>query len=608
MKSSMLKFLIISLMMATATADARTRQGRTGEASHIEEEVVEYTGPIGQHGGTLVLPCVGQPHTLNPVLASESSSRRILEFTSAAMLGYDCSEQRLDEGLVRTYTSSDDGLVWTFAMRRGVRWSDGHPFDVDDILFTYRVYFDPEIDNDLSSSFAQSDRSYPRVEKVNSFTVRFTLKERNALFLDNVSAVSLLPRHSLEAAYKRGEFHRILSFDTAPGSVVGLGPFRLKEIVVQGDQTDRIVLERNPYYWKKDRAGRRLPYLDEVSFHIVPDQNSAVALFQNGVTDFLIARPGEIDLLEREKAKGAFTIHDLGPGLNVTYLLFNRADPRPSDSGGLSPLNVARRNWFSNDKFRQSISHAINRERIANLVFSGRAASVFAFTTPASKHWYDAASFRRYPYDLQISRLLLKEIGIEDRNGDGLLEDTKGNRIAFTIRTNQNNPIRVETALRIAEDLKELGILVTVEPVTFNAMVDMLQSTQDYDAVIGGWVTGIPPDPILLKNIVMSNGVLHYGRPHQPKPATPWEGKIDELMRENERTLDMTVRKNQFSDVMRLWSEHLPEIDLVASHHIVAVRNRVGNLRPAFIGEGAWNVDELFIRGPAVKAPAGSNP
>jgi peptide/nickel transport system substrate-binding protein len=97
-------------------------------------------------------------------------------------------------------------------------------------------------------------------------------------------------------------------------------------------------------------------------------------------------------------------------------------------------------------------------------------------------------------------------------------------------------------------------------------------------------------------NIYLSEGFVHYSNPAQKSPATPWEARIDELMKANQRTVDVAQRKERFKEVLRLWSENLPEIDLVAANYFVAAKNRFGNFRPSALPYYTyWNIDELYL-------------
>ncbi len=124
-----------------------------------------------------------------------------------------------------------------------------------------------------------------------------------------------------------------------------------------------------------------------------------------------------------------------------------------------------------------------------------------------------------------------------------------------------------------------------IQPLEFNAIIEKLSSSRDFDAVVLGWQAGAPPDPIVSKSALLPSGESYGAFPNQSPPATEWEKRLQALILENSSTNDIE------------WSENLPEIDLVAPNFFVAVRNRFGNCRPSPLANYTyWNVDELFIR------------
>ena len=150
--------------------------------------------------------------------------------------------------------------------------------------------------------------------------------------------------------------------------------------------------------------------------------------------------------------------------------------------------------WFRNVKFRQACSYAIDREAIIKSIYSGRAIPNFGFVTPGNKKWYDP-NIPHYPHDPAKALGLLKEIGIEDRNGDGFLEDADGNQIEFVLNTNTGNNAHEKTAVLIASDLQKIGIKVIFQPIEFNTLVTKIDDTYDYDCILIGYSAGDSTDP-----------------------------------------------------------------------------------------------------------------
>ena len=176
--------------------------------------------------------------------------------------------------------------------------------------------------------------------------------------------------------------------------------------------------------------------------------------------------------------------------------------------------------WFRNAKFRQACSYAIDREAIIKSIYSGRAIPNYGFVTPGNKKWFNP-NIQQYPHDLAKALALLKEIGIEDRNGDGFLEDADGNRIEFVLNTNVGNSAREKAAVLIKSDLEKLGIKVIFQPIEFNTLITKIDDTYDYDCVLmslGGGGT----DPSSSMN------VTQVRRLHAPMVSAP-ENALDRL-------------------------------------------------------------------------------
>ena len=149
----------------------------------------------------------------------------------------------------------------------------------------------------------------------------------------------------------------------------------------------------------------------------------------------------------------------------------------------------------------------------------------------------------KYDFNLDESKRLLASLGWKDTNGDGILEDTKGQTVSFTMKTNTDNKMRVGMANFIRDDLAKVGIRVTLVPVDFNTLITNLRDDLQYDAILLGLQTGVPPDPAMGQNVWRSSGRTHYWNISQPKPETPEEAKIDSLMDILVTSSDLAVRK-----------------------------------------------------------------
>ena len=263
----------------------------------------------------------------------------------------DPHQSRLTEnsaGAGQSWQVSSDGKAYTLKLRRGLKFSDGQPFDADDVIFTFQVYLDENIDSPQRDLLVVGGKPI-EVEKLDAYTVRFRLAQPYAAAERLFDGLAILPRHLLEGPYRQGKFAEALKISMPAAQFAGLGPYRLKEYIAG----QRIVLERNPYYWKRDRNGTRLPYLDEIAFLFVPSEDAQVIRFESGETDVLSNFGAEdFEILQKKQASGNYRVYDLGPGLEYNFLFFNLNDVNLRDL----PAIARKQAWFQDVRFRQAVS------------------------------------------------------------------------------------------------------------------------------------------------------------------------------------------------------------------------------------------------------------
>jgi peptide/nickel transport system substrate-binding protein len=226
----------------------------------------------------------------------------------------------------------------------------------------------------------------------------------------------------------------------------------------------------------------------------------------------------------------------------------------------------------------------------------GRAVPIYSFVTPSDKYWY-SDDIMNYPYDPQRARQMLAELGLKDNNGDGFLEDAEGHTVEFTIHPNAGNSQRENSGGFISKNLQDVGIKVTSVPVALSVIAEKTQSNFDFDAILLGWGSGVPPGPINSKNILLSSGLQHVCFPSQKSPSTEWEARVDELVHKIIHSADQAERKRMYAEIQRIWSEQLPEINLLAQKEAVAYKNKFGNIRPSPMSPRVtWNIEEIYIK------------
>jgi peptide/nickel transport system substrate-binding protein len=543
------------------------------------------SGALGTPGGTLTIALRSEPKTLNPVLASDQSSEDVIYCMNADLIHINRQTQRTEPDLAQSWSVSRDGKVYTLHLRRNLRFSDGRPFTADDVVFSFRVYLDKKIDSPQRDLLIIGGKPVS-VEKIDAYTVRFILPQPYAAAERLFDGFPILPRHLLGPDYANGTLAKSWAVSSSPTAFAGLGPFRLAEYV----PGQRIVLERNPYYWKRDAAGKQLPYLNKLVFLFVPSEDAQVIRFLSGDTDVLDRFSSEnFSVLKAEASAKQFHLDDLGASLEYNFLFFNLNDLRSKNL----PQIAAKQPWFTDVRFRQAVSAAIDRAAIVRLVYQGRATPLLAQVTPGNKLWLDPA-IDPPSQSVQRARDLLKSAGFSWR-ADGSLVDAHGKPVEFSILTSSSNAQRMKIATLIQSDLRAVGMNVQVVSLDFGAMVDRLLNSFDYEAAIMGLADG-DADPNTEMNIWLSTGGMHIWHLNEPRPATPWEADLDRLMNQQLVTLNYAKRRRLYDQVQQIVARQLPIICLASPDVLVGAKDRVGNFSPAILEPYVlWNVDRLYV-------------
>src|SRR5438128_2467205 len=550
------------------------------------EELMRVEGETGRYGGHLVVGQRSEPKTLNPVTAGDAVSREVIGRLTADLITVNRLTQKTEPALAKSWTTSADGRTFTLKLRKGIRFSDGHPFDADDVVFSFTVYLDEAVNSPQRDLLIIGDKPIS-VTKVDQYMVRFTLPRPYAAAERIFDGLAMLPKHILEKPYREGRFLQTSAVNAAAAEVVGLGPFRVREYLAG----QRMVLERNPYYWKTDQKDRRLPYLDELVFLFVGSEDAQVMRFEAGETDLVSRLSAEnFAMLTREQSRNGSRLVDLGPSLEYNFLVFNLNDL----SGKKLDAATSKQTWFRNLKFRQAVSAAIDRDSIVRLVYGTRGTALWGNVGPGNKLWVNQA-ISHPQRSLETARQLLKAAGFS-WNSAGQLLDSSGKAVEFSIITSSSNTQRMKMATLLQDDLAHLGIQVHVVPLDFRAMLDRVFQSFDYEAAVMG-LGGGDPDPNPEMNVWLSNGSTHLWHLGETRPATDWEREIDQLMQQQMITLNYAKRKRLYDRVQQLIAENLPFVFLATPNVLAGAKAQVGNFHPAVLDHYTlWNADQLYLR------------
>lgn len=572
-------FWVIVVLLALATAACRP--------SSTPQETVSQERQIGASGGRLVVADRGTPKTFNYLLAGDVVSATIASYLmSSALVEMDHDTQAFVPGLAESWQASDGGKTITIKLREGLKFSDGTPITADDFLFTLKVAVDEKSGALFRENFLSGDQPL-KATKIDDRTFKLEQAAPSASIESFLAIFRPLPRHKLEAAYTQGEFSKAWGVTTAAPDLAVSGAFMLKEYAP--DQ--RTVLARNPNYWKKDKAGTQLPYLDELVIEAIPDANTALLKFQQGEVDLLDnLAPANFATLKQQTPAG-LTVKDYGPSMLTDFLWFNVNDGK--DATGKPFVEAAKRAWFADARFRRAIATALDRTTIINNVLRGLGTPISGLASPSNKRWF-SSELPKYDFDLQKAKGLLQEAGFVER--DKTLVDKAGQPVEFTIVVDGTVAVRKEMATIIQEDLSKLGIKVNVAPLEKNAFVEMISKKLSYDAAIHGYAPSDAEPSTLVSGLKIGGG-QRYWFMGQKQAREEWEKTFDQLAEDIDSNADSAVRKQKFDAVQKLFAEQLPMIPLVVRNFASGAKSNLGNYRPSvIIPRSLWNADELFWR------------
>lgn len=540
----------------------------------------------GRAGGSLEYSQRTEPKTLNPAFAGDNPSREIIHRIMSDLIHINRETQLTEPALAKSWSHSADGLHYTLDLRRGLQFSDGLPFNADDVLFSFQVYLDEKL-NSPQRDLLIIDGKPIRVRKLDAYRIAVDLPSPYAAAERLFDGLSILPRHLLEKPWREGKLAEAWNLRTPPAEIAGMGPYCVKSYT----PGQRIELVRNPHYWKTDKSGARLPYLDSVTFRFAGTEDMQVMQFQAGESDIL-NRVGarNFSVLEKQRERRGLVLRDLGPGLEYSLLFFN-LNEIPS---GTLPQIAAHQNFLGRAAFRKAVSQAIDRAAMVRLVYLGHASPLSSPVPAGNKNWIDTqipAPVR----SLEKARQLLAA----DRftwAADGSLKDPSGHPVEFSILASASNAERVQMAGLIQDDLKQLGMQVHVVTLDTRSLLDRVQRTHDYDACLLT-LQEADADPTPDMGVWLSSGSNHLWHPEQKAPATPWEAEIDQLMHQQMVALRYPARKRMFDRVQELLAANAPLIPLVSPNILVGAKSTLGNFRPAVLDHYTlWNIEELYWR------------
>jgi peptide/nickel transport system substrate-binding protein len=471
---------------------------------------------------------------LNPILQSDTVSGAITDRLFEPLVNTDPKNGSIVGVLAEKWDVSPDSLTYTFHLRDGVRFHDATPLTAEDAKFTLDVLKTDKVKTTRTSNVEK----IKQIEVVDPRTLRITLSESYCPFLNDLTALGILPKHLLGSSANLNED----PFNLKP---VGSGPYQFVEWV----KDDHVTLKANDDYW----GGK--PGLERFVLRPLKDRAALIAQLKTGEVDLAEIEPAETKDIESQPNLTVTRYFPLG----VTYLAYNTRQP------GLDTREV-----------RQALNYALDRKLIIDEVLLGEGRPMNSDIPQDS--WAYNPNTKAYEFSPDKARQLLDAAGWQ--MGAGGIRQKAGQPLKFTIWTNSGVKVRDAVVTIAQQQFKDVGVDAEIQLQDFASMINRINKLE-FDMFVSGFVFGADPD---------NYDLWHSSR--QPDPATGKEGfnrsgfntpELDKLI-EQARALPgcgQAQRKELYSQIQNIVSEGAGWNFLHQARSQVAANKKITGLDPS---------------------------
>jgi peptide/nickel transport system substrate-binding protein len=544
MRNLFLAFCLFLVTLFTACG------GNSEQPENSNKEAAETTADEPAYGDIIIQGSIGDASNLIGMLSADSASHDIANLNYNGLVKYD-KDLKLIGDLAESWDVSEDNLTITFHLRKGVKWHDGVEFTAEDVMFGYQTIIDPNTPTAYAGDFLEVEKA----EVVDPYTFRVKYKKPFAPGLASWGYLVVLPKHILEG--------QDITKSPLVRKPMGNGPYKLKE----WKTGEKIVLDSNHHYFE----GR--PYIDEVIYRIIPDLATMFLELKAGNIDYMgltplqYLRQTDTPRFENNYQKYKYL------AFAYTYLGYNLLNPK-----------------FQDIRVRHAISYAIDKEEIIEGVLLGLGEVATGPYKPGT--WQHNPDVKRYPYDPEKAKNLLKEAGWVDGDGDGKLEKD-GKVFEFTVITNQGNNQRAKTAEIIQRRLANIGITMKIRVLEWATFINEYIDKKKFEATILGWSLGQDPDLFDLwhssKTSFKELNFISYKNE-----------EVDRLIMEGRHTFDLEKRKQAYFRIQEILAEDQPYTFLYVPYSLPVIHKRFRGIEPAPAGI-SYNFTKWYVPTPEQK-------
>jgi microcin C transport system substrate-binding protein len=483
-----------------------------------------FGNPSATQGGTFTDNLQGEPATLNPIGVKDLYGKKVLILTMDSLMQRNLETYEWMPALAEKYETSADGKAFTFKLREGLKFHDGHPITAEDVKFSFNCIFDPKFDGAHWQPYFEG---IDKVEVIDPKTVRFTTKEKYFGNFDVIAGdLLILPKHIYGDPKSGMKLNK---------TVIGSGAYKLES----WDQGQSIVLTRNKDWWGNSSSSMKGVYnFEKIRLRFINSQTTALESLKKGDIDFQELTPEDYEknAVGQEWGKSVFKVKT------------ENSEPKKFYFIGLNE----RRELFKDREVRKALYHLFNRQDLLNKYTYGM--SVLATGPWHQMSEYADPDVKPIEFDPKKAVELLKGAGWIDTDKDGLLDKTvDGKKMDFRFTLFYGSKEAEKLILPFQSDLKKYGIEMDLKMLEWNAFSKNLDE-QTFDAVAMGWAGGavdFDPKQVWHSSSAIKGGSNFIGYKNP---------EVDKLIDEARQEFSKPKRVKMYRKIYRLIADDVPSL------------------------------------------------
>lgn len=496
------------------------------------KEYLNRTQVLPDYGGEYKEGIIGQPRFLNPVLAqTNDADRDLVQIIFSSLLKYDGNGDLILD-LAESYEIKENGLIYDFVLKDGIKWHDKEPLLADDVIFTIKTIQDFEYKSPLRNNWLGVE-----IEKIDERTVRFRLKNVYAPFLHNTT-IGILPKH-LWAGISPQNF-ALAEYNQRP---IGSGPYKFKKFEQSNSGAIySIELEKNKDFYLKE------PYFKKIIFKFYASEEAALFGLNKRQVDGLsfLSASHQSDILGKR-----LNIYQIS--LPRYYVVF---------------FNQNQSKALSDKTVRLALSYAVDKKQIIDEVLMGQGLIIDTPLLADSEEKTEGVKI--YDFSLEHSQNILEDNGWKDKDGDGVREKKINDeevKLEISLTTTQW-PELVKSANLLKDQWEKIGAKINLEIIELESIQKDYIRPRKYQTLLFGEVLGADADPFAF---------WHSSQKKDPglNLALYSNKKADKLLEEARQTLDKEIRAEKYREFQKLVTEDAPAVFLYSPTYLYPVDKKI---------------------------------